>query len=107
MVAERALTGDLAALKIYNDVGKYLGQAISFVANLMNPEKIIIGGGVASAGSILLNPVLESFNEYIMEVIKSNTGVLLSSLGIDAGVYGAISLALNDVIFSGVQELLG
>ena len=73
----------------------------------MNPEKIIIGGGVASAGSILLNPVLGSFNEYTMEVVKSKTGVLLSSLGIDAGAYGAISLALNDVIFSGVQELLG
>lgn len=107
MVAEKAAAGDANAQAIFNEVGNYLGRAISYVANLFCPDKIIIGGGVSLSGNMLLNPILDSFNNYTMETVRQNTEVNLSSLGIDAGVYGAIALVLNEFIFSGTQEILG
>jgi glucokinase-like ROK family protein len=107
MVAEKAVSGDMDAQAIFNEVGNYLGRAISYVANLFCPDKIIIGGGIASSGNLLLNPIIDSFNTHTMETVKQNTEVNLSSLGIDAGVYGAIALVLNEFIFSGTHEILG
>jgi glucokinase-like ROK family protein len=99
MVAERALRGDEIAKKIYHEAGRYLGRGISILANTLNPEKIVIGGGVSGAGELLLNPILEEFNKNTMDVVKQRTKVCLSSLGMDAGVLGAIAVAMNDLIF--------
>lgn len=98
-VTERFKQGDPIAEKIFEEIGKYLGKGISFIANVFNPDKVIIGGGVSLAGKILLNPIINSFNEYTMEIVKSNTEIELSSLGMDAGVYGAVTMVLNKRIF--------
>jgi predicted NBD/HSP70 family sugar kinase len=99
MVAERAADGDRAARKIYGEAGRYLGRGISIIANTLNSDKIIIGGGVSSAGSLLLKPVLKEFNGNTMEGIREKVSVCPSSLGMDAAVRGAIAMALNDIIF--------
>jgi len=98
-IAERAKQGDPIAEKIFEEIGKYLGKGISFIASVFYPDKVIIGGGISLAGKILLNPIINSFNEYTMEQIKSNTEIELSSLGMDAGVYGAITMVLNQLVF--------
>jgi glucokinase len=99
MVAKRADNGDRAAQKIYSEAGRYLGRGISIIANTLNSEKIIIGGGVSSAGNLLLQPVLKEFNNNTMEVIKDKVIVCMSSLGLDAAVRGAVAMALDDIIF--------
>lgn len=99
IVAERAKKGDPVAKKIYSEAGRYLGRGISILANSINPEKIIIGGGVSSAGDLLLKPILKEFTNNTMEVVKENTKVCISSLGMEAGVYGTIAMALNDMFF--------
>jgi len=98
-VAMMARDGNKPANKIFIDAGKYIGRSISSVANFLNPEKIIIGGGVSLSGDLLLNPIIEEFQKQTMEVIKSNTSVELSKLGMDAGVLGAVALGLNHFIF--------
>ena len=98
-VAMMARDGNKPANKIFIDAGKYIGRSISSVANFLNPEKIIIGGGVSLAGDLLLNPIIEEFQKQTMEVIKSNTSIEFSKLGMDAGVLGAIALGLNHFIF--------
>lgn len=103
MLAERAMNGDPSALKIYNEAGMYLGQAISIAANMLSPDKIVIGGGVSGAGEILLNPLLRTFEDYTIDAIKSKTRICISSLGIDAGVYGAIAMVLDDLVFNGMR----
>ena len=99
MAAERAEKGDTVAKKIFYEAGRYLGRGISILANFITPEKIIIGGGVSSVGDLLLKPILSEFNKNTMEVVKAKTQVCISSLGMEAGVYGAISMALNDMFF--------
>jgi len=98
-VAERAKMGDQTAIEIFQETGFYLGKGISFIANVFNPDKVIIGGGVSLAGNILLDPLIDSFNKYTMKAVRANTQVELSSLGMDAGVYGAITMVLNERIF--------
>ena len=99
VVAERALKGDNVAKDIYSEAGRYLGRGISILANSLNPEKIIIGGGVSLAGDLLLDPILSEFNENTMDVVKEKTKVCRSLLGMDAAVNGAVAMALNDIIF--------
>jgi glucokinase-like ROK family protein len=100
MVAERAKRGDTAAKKIYNEAGRYLGRGISILANTINTEKIIFGGGISSAGELLLKPVLKEFRKNVIEAIKENAKVCISSLGMDAAVMGSIAMVLNDTIFN-------
>ena len=99
MVAERANNGDKAAKKIYNEAGRYIGRGISIIANTLNSEKIIIGGGISSVGDLLLKPALKEFNKNTMEGIKDKISVCISSLGMETAVRGAIAMALDDMIF--------
>ena len=99
MVADLAEQGDVAAQKIFNEAGRYLGRSLSIIANLFNPDTIIIGGGIASARKLLLRPVLEEYEAKTMDVIRKHTTIEISSLGIEAGVLGAIALALDTFVF--------
>jgi glucokinase-like ROK family protein len=98
--ADLARGGDCTAAEIYNETGRYLGRGISILANSLNPERIIIGGGISLAGELLLNPIKEEFIENTMDVVRNNTEIFLSPLGMDAGVMGAIAMALNDLVFN-------
>jgi len=98
-LAERAQGGDGKARQIFAESGRYLGRGISMATNLFNPDKVIIGGGISLAGDLLLQPLLAEFGAQTMEIIKKNTRIELSALGTDAGVRGAIALALNASVF--------
>ncbi len=98
-VAELAEGGDARARALFSSAGTHLGRALSHVANLFNPEKIIISGGVTQAGKLLLDPLRKEFNEHTMEVIRTKTSIEPSSLK-DATLYGAVSLALNRFVFT-------
>jgi len=98
-LAEMALKGDTRAQQIFDDAGKYLGRGIATVANLLSPELVIIGGGVSGADNLLMKPLMEEFNRHTMEAIKDGIAVEVSTLGIDAGVIGAVALALDSFVF--------
>jgi glucokinase-like ROK family protein len=99
MAADAAKNGDAKLIKIFDKVGMYLGRAISMAANLFNPDKIILGGGVTLCGKLLLEPLKKEYENHIMSGIKSHSMIEISSLGLDAGAFGAIALALNKFIF--------
>lgn len=98
-VAELALSGNALAAQIFRDASRYLGRAISIAATLFNPDRVVIAGGVASARALIEEPLMDEYNATTMDVIKKSTPVTFSSFGIDAGIIGALSLALNTYIF--------
>jgi len=98
-VAEMALAGNEVARQIFRDASRYLGRAISIAATLFDPDRVVIAGGVASARELIEEPLMEEYNALTLEVIKKSTPVTFSSFGMDAGIIGAISLALNKYIF--------
>ena len=88
IVAVAAKEGDPVARQIFRIMGEYIGMGLTSVVNLLNPEKIIIGGGVADAGDILLDPIRETIAKRAM-TIQKEVEVVPSQLGNTAGVIGA------------------
>lgn len=98
-VAEMAANGDDQATEIYRMAGTDLGRGIAIAANLLNPDRIIVGGGVAQAGDCFMAPLRETFEENTMQAMKDEVRIQVSSLGMEAGLLGAVALALNTSIF--------
>ena len=95
IVAEAAKAGDCVALKIYEKIGEYIGIGLASVVNLLNPEKIVIGGGVADAGEILLKPIENALKKRSMPIQGSTCKIVPAKLGNLAGVIGASLLTKN------------
>ena len=89
IVAQAALEGDPVAKRIFTKMGEYIGFGLASVVNLLNPERIIIGGGVADAGDILLDPIRETIKKRAMVVAGSAVEIVAAKLGNSAGVIGA------------------
>ena len=94
IVAQAALQGDAVSIQIFKQMGKIIGTGLSSVVNLLNPEKIIIGGGVADAGSILLDPIKATIADRAMPIQANAVQVVPAQLANTAGVIGA-SLLIN------------
>lgn len=98
-VADMAFARNQKAREIFRDASRYLGRAISIATNLFNPDKVVIAGGIANARELIEEPLMDEYRATAMEVIKKSTVVTFSSFGMDAGIIGAISLALNRYVF--------
>lgn len=89
IVAEAAKQGDGVAKRIYEIVGEYIGVGLSSVINLLNPEKIVIGGGVADAGPLLFDPIRKTILNRAMSIQATSVQIVPAELGNSAGVIGA------------------
>lgn len=87
-----ARKGDKAAIELWDRVGKRIGTTLAGIVNLLNPEKIIIGGGVAEAGELLFGPIRKTVKRRAMPVPGGAVRILKAKLGNDAGVIGAAAL---------------
>jgi len=88
-----AKTGDPAALESFRKCAYYLGIGLGIVINLLNPEKILIGGGVVSAGKFLLGPAVEEARRRSHPISFAGCRIEKASLGNDAGLAGAAAWA--------------
>lgn len=84
--------GDQKALEVVKEAARHLGIALANIANIINPEIIILGGGVSEAGDVLLQPVNSTFAKHIFPASKGSTDIKIALLGNDAGVIGAASM---------------
>ena len=94
-VCEAAKQGDVVAKKIFEIIGTYIGIGLASVVNLLNPEKIVIGGGVADAGDFLFGPIKEALVKRAMPIQGAAVQVVHAELGNTAGVIGASLLLEN------------
>ena len=95
IVCEAAMQGDELAKEVYDYTGRCLGKAAAEFAAFTDPEAIILFGGVANAGELLLKPMSEAFRENSLHLYKDRVRFLRSGLeGADAAVLGAASLPL-------------
>lgn len=92
-VFEAVKQGDRIAVEIAEEFGAYLGHALANIAVIADPERIVIGGGVSKAGSVLLPFIEKPFQEKAFFANK-NTEIVLATLGNDAGICGAAKLIL-------------
>ena len=84
---------DELAKEIAERFGKYLGTALANITAIVDPQAIVIGGGVSKAGPILLDYVREPYKKYAFHACK-DVDFVLATLGNDAGIFGAAKLVL-------------
>ncbi len=90
-----AAQGNPVAKQILDQAVDALAFAIGAAANLFNPQRVILGGGVAEAPeALLLQPLREKLPRYLLPQVSKGLEVLRAQLGYDAGIMGAIALAL-------------
>ena len=93
-ICDFAVAGDYMALKIIDRFGDYLGRAMSYISCTVDPEIFIIGGGMSRAGSIVTDSALKYYQKYAFHVSRA-TGVVIATLGNDAGIYGCAKMVLK------------
>ncbi len=93
MISEAATQGDEFAKWVLAETGRYLGCGIASLINLLNPEKIVLYGGMTAAGALLLEPLRETVARQCFEVPAKRAQIVLAELGGDAGVIGAAGCA--------------
>lgn len=93
IVFDLAKQNDYLANTVVDEVAFYLGLACANLSNALNPEFLVIGGGVSAAGDFLLKRVQKNFEQFAFPTVRTSTTLKLAELGNDAGVIGAASLA--------------
>ena len=93
-IFDAAKAGDEAANRILDQVYAYLGEFLGNVCSVINPEMVVLGGGVSKAGQVLIDGIVPHFHKYVFHA-ASDVKFALASLGNDAGAYGAFKLALD------------
>jgi len=97
-VVDCALQGDQLCRSALEEVGKYLGTGIADLANIFNPEMVVIGGAFSYGREILL-PILEdTLSTETLPAVKKDLRIIFSEHGADACVLGAIAVVLDDIL---------
>ncbi|MEJ7711458.1 MAG: ROK family protein [Pyrinomonadaceae bacterium] len=96
-VAREALNGDDFAAMMIERTGKYIGTAIAAVVNLLNVERIVLGGDVMEAGELILNPIIRETGRRSFQPCFEATQIVAATLGADAVAIGAAMLARDAI----------
>lgn len=88
-LVEEGKAGDEKALALLRKIGERLGSALGSLVNIFNPELIVIGGGFAAAGELILAPARERMVTESLPGLPELTRVVAAELGNDAGMIGA------------------
>ena len=93
-IADAARDGDAVALAAFNTTGQWLGAGIASLSVILDPECVVIGGGVIAAGDILLKPTREALERYMPFAGKHpSPEIIAAELGNEAGLVGVADLA--------------
>jgi len=87
--------GDELAEEVWLEIGNYLGAFFSGLVNLLNPQVIIIGGGIAQVGNILFSTIKKTIDERSFSLLAKDVKVIPAKLGKDAGIISCASLFLS------------
>lgn len=89
----RAKAGDRKAVKMFRDLGSNLGEGITNIINIFDPEAVIIGGGLAEAKTLLLPGIKKSVSKFVISPEAGRAKIIFSRLGRFGGALGAALLA--------------
>jgi glucokinase len=98
MVTQAARDGDTVSRGILVEVGHRLGQGIAGLVNVLDPELVIVGGGVSEAGDLLLAPARTAYARTVEAgAFRPDVPIVVASLGNDAGGIGAATMAFEAI----------
>lgn len=95
MIYEAAVAGDELAREVMEETGRYLGTGIVSIMNTVNPERVVLSGGMIHAGDMIMRPLKETVKELAFPIPAEKTEIVFAALGEDAGFIGAAGLAME------------
>jgi glucokinase len=96
LVTRAAREGDAAAVAIVTAVAGRLGEGIAGLVNVLDPDVVVVGGGVGEAGDLLMGPLREAYLAAVEGAdVRPDVSIVPAQLGNDAGAIGAALLALE------------
>ena len=96
-LASAARDGDQFSIEVWDKVGRYLGVALSVILNTLDPDVIVIGGGVSSALDLMMKTAESEVKTRALYPYTNNIPVTTAKLGDDAGLIGAAALAFDNI----------
>ncbi len=105
LVTELAHDGDAAAGEVIQLLGERLGVVITSLANIFNPQMVVVGGGVIAAGELLLAPARAIVRERTLPYFGEHLQIVAARFGIEAGMVGAAALAYEGL--AQTEEMVG
>jgi glucokinase-like ROK family protein len=98
LIKQAADAGDEESLSSFAEAGAAMGQGFASLINIFNPEKIILGGPLSSAGHYLLPSIMETVGKHSLPEIDQQVEVCLSTFGPDASLIGAVAVVVDDIL---------
>jgi len=96
-IGQAAREGDQLSIEIIRESGQMVGDVLASLVNFFNPEMIVIGGGVSNLGNLLLSSIRQAVLYRSLPLATRNLNIVFSGIGADAGVIGAVNLALDNL----------
>ncbi|MBV9849023.1 MAG: ROK family protein [Armatimonadetes bacterium] len=100
IIAQEAQNGDQVAIEVFEETGYYLGLCVANLINILNPEMVVIGGGIAQAGELILEPIRRTAYACAVRSLSRSCRIVPADLGDNAGIFGGAALVLQ-----GVEEI--
>jgi glucokinase len=97
LVTELAHDGDSAAIEVLTLIGSWLGVGIANLVNMLNPDVVVVGGGVIAAGELLLEPARAVVARRALSPSKEHVQIVPARFGAESGMLGAAALALDGI----------
>lgn len=97
MVAEAAAQGDELCIEVMEETGYYVGIGVANAINFLNPEMVVIGGGISQAGAVLWDPIMRTVRANALREALEVCQVVPAALGDNAGIMGGVVLVLEEI----------
>lgn len=97
-IIDAALQHDELAIELFEKAGEALGRGLAVLIHLFNPELIILGGELSKAGNFIIHPIERNLIEHTIDRIRQDASIVVSDLGDDAKIMGALALVMNKVL---------
>jgi len=94
IVGDAAKKGDKLALEVIKEEGRLLGIWLGGMISVLDPEIIVVGGGVSLIGEMLLKPIRENIQTRTINLFAKDTPIVQAGLKHDVGILGAASIML-------------
>jgi glucokinase-like ROK family protein len=94
-VGDASREGDALAVEVIRESGQFIGDVLAGLVNFYNPRVIVIGGGVSNLGNLLLSSIRQTVLNRSTPLATRNLHIVFSEIGSDAGVIGAVNLAMD------------
>ncbi len=104
-IAEAARAGDELARELFADAGFYIGLGLVNLIHILEPQRVLIGGGVSLAGDLIFDPIRETVRQHVMSPVFLDVEILPAALGVDVGLMGAVALVLSSSMLSSMASV--